>query len=215
MKRANLPEEKARRRASIIEAAMNLFEANGGVVPRVADIAEAAGVAKGTVYLYFRSREAIELALLSDAFSGCFDVLDAALNSEMPVFEMLDVMGAFLLETPVLVRLGSRYNALMEDNADLGAVVAFKTLLFKRLSITGRTLSRRIRGLSEPEARGLLIRSFSAVIGLWQMAEPVPIVKDALEMEGLSELDLVFADELSVLLTDLWSGALMRVESGN
>src|SRR5690242_12607741 len=52
----------------IIEAAINVIAEKGFHNSRVADIAEQANVADGTVYLYFRSKEQILMAALDSAF---------------------------------------------------------------------------------------------------------------------------------------------------
>src|SRR3954453_19220787 len=45
------------RRSDIISAALRLFAAKGFAATRLDDVAEAAGIAKGTVYLYFATKE--------------------------------------------------------------------------------------------------------------------------------------------------------------
>lgn len=50
---------KYRRRAHILEAAIAVFARKGFAASRIDDVAVEAGVAKGTVYLYFDSRDAI------------------------------------------------------------------------------------------------------------------------------------------------------------
>src|SRR3954452_14745632 len=45
------------RRSDIIGAALRLFAAKGFAATRLDDVAEAAGIAKGTVYLYFATKE--------------------------------------------------------------------------------------------------------------------------------------------------------------
>src|SRR5437588_12373184 len=51
------------RRQEILDAAVKVFKDKGVSKSTVADIAEAAGVAKGTVYLYFGSKEHLLAAL--------------------------------------------------------------------------------------------------------------------------------------------------------
>src|SRR5512132_2217337 len=61
-------ELSSERRASIISAARGIFARQGYTDTVVDDIAENAGLAKGTVYLYFRSKEELYMAaLLEDA----------------------------------------------------------------------------------------------------------------------------------------------------
>src|SRR2546421_8101525 len=49
----------ADKRQAILRAAIRVFARNGYFNSKVADIARAAGVADGTVYLYFKSKEEI------------------------------------------------------------------------------------------------------------------------------------------------------------
>lgn len=45
------------RRSDIVRAALRLFAAKGFAATRLDDVAEAAGIAKGTIYLYFETKE--------------------------------------------------------------------------------------------------------------------------------------------------------------
>lgn len=56
-------EDKRRR---IIDASIEVFAAKGFFGARVAEIAEAAGVADGTIYLYFRSKDEILISLFEE-----------------------------------------------------------------------------------------------------------------------------------------------------
>ncbi|WP_297924663.1 TetR/AcrR family transcriptional regulator [uncultured Agitococcus sp.] len=60
--------DKLLRRADFINAAHQLFREQK-ILPSVADIAKSAGLAKGTVYLYFKTKEEIFIALLEDDFA--------------------------------------------------------------------------------------------------------------------------------------------------
>ena len=51
------PERRSERRAAILSAALEEFAARGFAATRLEDIAGRAGVAKGTIYLYFRDKE--------------------------------------------------------------------------------------------------------------------------------------------------------------
>jgi AcrR family transcriptional regulator len=57
---------KEARPAELLEAALTTFQAKGFAATRMEDIATAAGVAKGTVYLYYPSKQAIFEALVRE-----------------------------------------------------------------------------------------------------------------------------------------------------
>jgi AcrR family transcriptional regulator len=55
--RKSAPALKAERRQAILDAALEVFAAQGFAAARLEDVARQAGVAKGTLYLYFRDKE--------------------------------------------------------------------------------------------------------------------------------------------------------------
>ena len=57
------------RRDEVLDAALELFTENGFAATRVEDIAAKAGISKGTVYLYFDSKEALMEGLIDRALS--------------------------------------------------------------------------------------------------------------------------------------------------
>ena len=57
---------RGKRRANILRAAVSVFSTSGYHQTRVADIIDAAGIARGTFYLYFQNKNAIFLELLDD-----------------------------------------------------------------------------------------------------------------------------------------------------
>jgi TetR/AcrR family transcriptional regulator, fatty acid metabolism regulator protein len=58
------------KRESILRAATRVFARNGYFNSKVADIASAAGVADGTVYLYFKSKEEILHSIFDQNMAG-------------------------------------------------------------------------------------------------------------------------------------------------
>ena len=64
---SNRAERAAERRAAIIEAAMDEFIARGFAATRLDDVAKRAGVAKGTIYLHFKDKEAMFEELIRTA----------------------------------------------------------------------------------------------------------------------------------------------------
>ncbi len=66
---SNVRQAAGDKREAILRAATQVFARNGYFNSKVADIARAAGVADGTVYLYFKSKEEI----LHSIFDGAVD----------------------------------------------------------------------------------------------------------------------------------------------
>src|SRR5258708_16501064 len=64
------------RREAILKAALSVFAAHGFEAARLEDVAARAGVAKGTLYLYFRDKEALFEALVRSAVSPLLEHMD-------------------------------------------------------------------------------------------------------------------------------------------
>lgn len=71
-RRGRGPSDKktAETRSAILAAALRCFLSRGFVETRMADVAELAGLAKGTLYLYFEDKEALFEGVLAEAVGG-------------------------------------------------------------------------------------------------------------------------------------------------
>ena len=75
-KRARKPEQKRERRTEILSAAITLLRERPYNKINIADVARRAGMAKGTVFLYFRTREELFLSIASCEFDQWFQAMD-------------------------------------------------------------------------------------------------------------------------------------------
>src|SRR5688500_12593358 len=62
----NLSESKEARRRAILESAVRVFAEHGFFAARIRDIAAGAGVAEGTIYLYFEGKDDLLLTAFRD-----------------------------------------------------------------------------------------------------------------------------------------------------
>lgn len=69
---------KEARPAEIVAAALATFAEHGFAAARLEDVAARAGVSKGTIYLYFETKEALFEAVIRDAFGPLLDGIGAA-----------------------------------------------------------------------------------------------------------------------------------------
>ena len=77
---------------SIQEAAMRVIARKGMSAATMADIASEAGVAKGTIYLYFRDRDELVAKTFETAIGELHKRIDAALADEQPIDEKIRAM---------------------------------------------------------------------------------------------------------------------------
>ncbi len=90
---------KQRRRTAILDAANTLFARRPYHDVLLDEVAAAAEVAKGTVYLYFRNKEHLYLSLLRESLAPMVDELERRIlgDEELPAWESLQLVVRTLL----------------------------------------------------------------------------------------------------------------------
>ncbi|HYB70999.1 MAG TPA: TetR/AcrR family transcriptional regulator [Candidatus Bathyarchaeia archaeon] len=94
----------------IVEAAVRVFARKGYFNSRVSDIAREAGIAAGTIYLYFKTKEDILITLFRDKMAGFVASLHQAIADEPDA----------VAKVRRLVQLHFR---MLEEDPDLAEVV--------------------------------------------------------------------------------------------
>lgn len=203
MKRANAPEEKAERRRSILRAAENCFLKNGHTLPSAAEVAKAAHVAKGTVYLYFQSKEEIYLALFQEKLTALLDSLRDPVEGPVNVF-MAQRVYQFLNSEPGFLPLAAMLQSILEMNLSETTLYQFKYTLSEAIKASGIHLDEQFdkpSGFSEQA----LIFSYSSLIGLWQLLQWPSALSDKADAPEFQPLRRDFEKELSVLFARIWN----------
>jgi len=85
------PDVSEERKLQIIEAAVSVFAREGFNKARMDDIADKAGLSKGALYWYFKSKDAIILAILDSMFSREISRIRKMADVDLPAREMLKV----------------------------------------------------------------------------------------------------------------------------
>ena len=102
-------ERSGDKRERILDAAVRVFARKGFHATRVSEVAKAAGVADGTIYLYFDSKDALLVSLFEHRVQRLLTFLET---------ELREGSAAHKLARIVEVQLG-----LLEDERDLAEVV--------------------------------------------------------------------------------------------
>src|SRR5437773_8705999 len=98
------------KRERILEAAIKVFAAEGFYNAKVSQIAQAAGVADGTIYLYFKSKDDLLIQLFEDRMERVNATLRQALAAEASAAERLKGVVRLHLE-------------LVQDNREMAEVI--------------------------------------------------------------------------------------------
>jgi AcrR family transcriptional regulator len=83
---------RTERRAAILAAALEEFAARGFAATRLDDVARRAGVAKGTIYLYFRDKETLFQELVRTMLSPLVGAIEAAPLSDLPIRAVVEMI---------------------------------------------------------------------------------------------------------------------------
>jgi len=97
-RRPSRAERKAQSRRRIIEAARVVFFRDGFMAANLDEVAEKAGVAKGTLYRYFDSKADLYVAVLADDGRTFTDKMREAVSSTDDVVQQLERLSRFYLE---------------------------------------------------------------------------------------------------------------------
>ena len=196
-------DEKQAKRQVILDAADGLF-AQRHELANVADIALAAGLAKGTVYLYFQSKEEIYLALHLRHMERFLGALIARLDSESAFRfdELTALVSLHMLSDSNDLPLGACCTGFAAGAVSSAAAENFQTCLTAWLESAGAGLERHFPKLSRGEGARLLNHSYAFMIGLYSLmrSEQSGGLKCA-QIQGMGS----FQQEALLALTRYWT----------
>ena len=208
--RAMLDADKQVRRTAILDAAQTLLLDYDGELASVDKVAKQARLAKGTVYLYFKTKEEIYLAVHELRSHEFFDDLDALLARAGRKTSLRQITRAWLdcfARHPSYPVLASRCFDF-EHKVDFDTLIAFRSGIARRLQSSGAQLEKVFPGMSAGEGAKLLMLSYALTLGLWRLTEPTPHRERMLKDKSLHVFRLDFAADLESALIALWRGAL-------
>lgn len=198
-------DEKAARRREILRAADALLDVRRQRLPSASAIAREAGLAKGTLYLYFQTKEEIYLALLSEWFGLVLEVIRPAVEADAPSIEgLVRRYTRFCAKNPKFMFLAGMSASILEQNISEETAHAFKKGLADQVGAMTRTLSEKT-GVDETQLRKLFIHMFSLSTGLWQHCHPPAVVERAYARGDAELIAMDFEQDLSTALLGLFS----------
>ena len=214
--RAVAPEEKSERRTAILRAAEALLHTAPGGEFTVANLARQAGLAKGTVYLYFRTREEVLLQVHLERLHGLFDELEDALRAPRvdAAYHAVRATLRYLNAHPEFLPLATNCRGMLEVNTSAQAALAFKLALGARLSAIGSRIEEIYPSLARGDGMAMLMNSYALMIGLWQLTDPPACLREAMQRPELSMFRIDFEKQLAAALLALWAGTI-GVQGGN
>jgi AcrR family transcriptional regulator len=187
-----------RTRETLVAAARRVFERDGFLEARITDIAAEAGVAAGTFYTYFTSKDAAFAAVIDEVSEEMLHprltTSPAAPDDPIAVIEAAN--RAYLLA----YRRNAKLMALMEQVAQVDD--DFRRLRLKRARAF---IDRNARAIARLQERGLADPELDPNLAAQAMSSMVSRMAYNRYVQGLGNGSL---DALSTTLTRLWANAL-------
>jgi AcrR family transcriptional regulator len=217
MRRARSDDDKLERRGQILDAALRMYEANPSfAVFTMAALGAETGLAKGTLYLYFRTKEALFLALLDRMLGEWFADVErraARGTGAWTADEAAEALLDSVRGRPTLLRLLAIMATILEHNVAFETALEFKRMLHERAGSVGARLEARLPWLAAGEGGRMLVYLHALVVGLWQQAEPSPVVARILGEPEMAAIRVDFERDLGILLRALLTGMRARAEA--
>lgn len=209
MQRARGQEEKQRRKKDILRSAMELFSLNAGSMPSVNEIAKRTNLAKGTIYLYFKTREEIYVELLIEKFNLWTDHIEQSISSK-PVDTESVVNGIceYVQTDKDLLLLASTLHSILEKNITVEKHYQFKRSLFTNLKSSAKRICAYFPSLNTGSATMLLLKSYSTILGIWQVSSLPEPEKGTDQEKEYNELKIDYYSTIRSALLALWKGTL-------
>jgi AcrR family transcriptional regulator len=202
--------DKEIRRQALLDAFEALFVRHPERVVNVSEVAQAAGLAKGTVYLYFPSKEELLLALHERHTEHFFNrFVEHVEGRQEPDFDsILAVARKDFMQLPGCLALTSRCFGMMDRQLPVETAIAFKMRVGARVARAGAALERRYPALAPGAGATLLQHSLAIIVGLWQLIHPIERFGRAFERAELAMFMRDYDREVDSALRALWSGTL-------
>lgn len=194
-KRARSAEQKELRRLTVLKAAEAYFHEVGYEAFSMAQLAKKTGVAKGTLYLYFNTREELFLTLYEQSLIRWSQVFIANLSASMTSKAYAQALyltaiadGTFL---PLLIRL----EHLIEHNVAIPRLIESK-----------RAFIRQVKIIADPTSTSLTLSGAQAIEVVKTMG--VLLIGTAQADQGPSLDDEVLPEDIQALIASFSSEPL-------
>jgi len=137
-------EQSAKRKESILAAALEEFSARGFAAARLDDVARRAGVGKGTIYLHFRDKEMLFQELVRSYLSPIVATLERARVTEAPLRAAADGLVALFVHEIVATRRKDVLRLILTEGHRFPAIADFYFHeVVERIMVVVKSLAQR------------------------------------------------------------------------
>jgi len=218
LQRAYSDEQKLKRQEGILLAVERLFRERRYEKVTMLDIAEKSGVSKGTLYVYFRTKESLFLSYATrkiDRFFGLLLMNLSAFHEPAGVAGVVEALGQSYAESKDMVRLLPLLHHVLESKAGFDNALSFRQGLIPLLERAGVEIERHLVFLDQGAGKRLLLTIHSLSLGLQQLADLSPDLQKMKQHPGMDIYTFEFEDSFLNTVDLLLAGMEVRAGSRN
>ena len=156
-------ERAAGRRAAIVAAALDEFVARGFTAARLEDVAKRAGVAKGTIYLHFKDKEALFEELVRTAIVPVLDRLTTPPPISGSIRDVLEGFAKTFIREVASTRRADIIRLIIAEGPRFPAIADF---YYREVVSRGLAAMRRLieLGIARGEIRQPDLKNFPQIV---------------------------------------------------
>ncbi|EMY62203.1 TetR/AcrR family transcriptional regulator [Leptospira terpstrae] len=207
-KRAVLEKDKLSKRTSILQSAAFLLQKKDWAELSMDEVAKRAKIAKGTLYLYFPTKEDLCLRVHSADYEAWFLDMEVFLSETKSIdadffskwfVNSMDRHVRFLKLLPIVP-------TILEKNASIATIREFKLSLKEQISKILPLLIQAFPFLNEQSGFLFLMQCHALAVGSWSHGFPSNQVREAVKEDGLDIFVLDYKNFLKTSILTLLNG---------
>lgn len=206
-RRSRTASEKNEKKKKIVETALNLlFAEQGGELPSVDRIAKASSVAKGTIYLYFKTKEEIFLYALDVYFENWFKEICNGMREKgaLSADDFARCFSAPVIQNEQFLKLASMKRMVFQRGLAEELIRDHKNMIIEGVKSVAGEISK-ISGRPLPESEKLIMRSYASVLGCHYTSYPPRGDLTILSAEEKNVIILNLEEDINYILKCLWT----------
>lgn len=138
---------KEARPGEIVAAALACFAERGFAATRLDDVAAKAGVTKGTIYLYYKSKEDLFRAVVREALVPNIARAEALLEQDVPSARVLEQLLSLMMGVLTTSPIGALPKLVIAESSNFPELGRFylETVVHRAFALIARILNRGIK----------------------------------------------------------------------
>jgi len=204
-KRAVKDIDKLTKRQQLIDHASTLLLKKDFTKISMNDVAKTARIAKGTLYLYFQTKEELYLEILKADYHEWFQALHGFLN-QTKIIERKDFV-RWIIESlrarPRFVKMLPMSATILEQNVSEACISQYKIALSNWITTSIAPLEKALNLTAPSEVMLILLQIHIVAVGAWSLGFPNEQVQAVIKKHDLQIFDLDYFELLEQTLLRL------------